>query len=91
MKVSDLIQALEGVPLDTEIMVNVQGTECRPAKVFAQMAIAPSGSKAVVSGWAFVVDLEGEEHQIEGKNLTYKLDASRNMPVRNPDGRFADL
>ena len=78
MKVSELRKAIEG-------------TTCKPARMFGAMAIAPSGYNQTVSGYAIVVDIDGEPHQIEGSKMTYKLDESKRMPVRNPDGRFADL
>lgn len=90
MTIGELKKAIANMPDASELMVNIQGTECKPAKVFAEMVISPSGMKSTHSGWALVVDLEGETHKIEGDRLTYKLDESRHMPKQNPDGRFAD-
>lgn len=91
MKVSELRKAIEGIPDDAEVMVNIEGTTCKPARMFGAMAIAPSGYNQTVSGYAIVVDIDGEPHQIEGSKITYKLDESKRMAPRNPDGRFADL
>jgi hypothetical protein len=91
MTIGELKKAIENMPDESVLMVNIEGTECKPAKVFAEMVVSPAGMKSTHSGWALVVDLEGETHKIEGDRLTYKLDGSKTMPVRNPDGRFADL
>jgi hypothetical protein len=91
MTVGELKKLIASVPDDTVLMVNTHGLECKPAKVFAQMGISPAGMKITYSGWALVVDIEGETHKIEGDRLTYKTDESKHMGERNPDGRFADL
>jgi hypothetical protein len=79
MTIKELKLAIANIPDDAELMVNIQGTECKPAKVFGEMVIIPAGTQSTVSGYALVVDLEGVPHQIEGDKLTYKLDESRRM------------
>ena len=74
MKVSELRKAIEGIPDDAEVMVNIEGTTCKPARMFGEMIIAPAGYDHTVSGYAIVVDIDGEPHTIEGSKLTYKLD-----------------
>lgn len=91
MKIHELRKAIEGLPDDAEVMVNIEGTICKPARMFGAMPVVPAGYKSTVSGYAIVVDLDGEPYKIEGSNLTYELDKSKQMPQRNTDGRFADL
>lgn len=91
MKVGELRKALEGISDDAEVMVNVEGTTVKPARMFGAMPITPAGYDNTISGYAIVVDIEGEEHKLEGRTLTYELDKSKRMPLRNPHGRFADL
>lgn len=90
MKIAELKKIIVNIPDDAEVVVNISGTDCRPAKMFAQMCVGPSGMDGTLSGWALVVDLDGEKYKIENNKLTYKMDESRRMPMRNPDGRFAD-
>lgn len=74
MTIKELRKAIEALPDDAEVMVNVEGTTCKPARLFGEMMITPHGYNHTVSGYAIVVDIDGEPHTIEGSKLTYKLD-----------------